>query len=92
MIFTGLASGPAIFVAPPMSIVLFYVSAPIERSCRGELPLTCRPTALLFPGRRTLSQAQDLARAVEQNTVLKFVLDRLPIGLHIPCEVIGELY
>ena len=39
-----------------------------------------------------MSQAQDLARAVEQNTVLKFVLDRLPIGLHIPCEVLGELW
>ena len=39
-----------------------------------------------------MSQAQDLARAVEQNTVLKFVLDRLPIDLHIPCEVLGELW
>ena len=45
---TGLASGPAIFVAVPMSIVLFYASAPIGRSCREQLPLTCRPTALLL--------------------------------------------
>ena len=29
---------------------------------------------------------------MEQNTVLKFVLDRFPIGLHIPCEVLGELW
>ena len=29
---------------------------------------------------------------MEQNAVLKFVLDRLPIGLHIPCEVLGELW
>ena len=29
---------------------------------------------------------------MEQNTALKFVLDRLPIGLHIPCEVLGELW
>ena len=39
-----------------------------------------------------MPQAQDLARAVEQNAVLKFVLDRLPIGYHIPCEVLGELW
>ena len=40
-----------------------------------------------------MSQAQqDLARAVEQNAVLKFVLDRLPIGLHIPCDVLGDLW
>ena len=29
---------------------------------------------------------------MEQNAVLNFVLDRLPIGLHIPCEVLGELW
>ena len=29
---------------------------------------------------------------MEQNTVLKFVLDRFPIGLHIACEVLGELW
>ena len=39
-----------------------------------------------------MSQAQDLALAVEKNTVLKFVLDRLAIGLHIPCEVLGKLW
>ena len=39
-----------------------------------------------------MPQAQDLARVVEQNAVLKFVLDRLPIGQHIPCEVLGELW
>ena len=65
-----------------MSIVLFYTPAPTERSCREPLRPICRPTALLFSCRCTFPQAQDLARAVEQNAVLK----------RIPCEVFGELW
>ena len=38
-----------------------------------------------------MPQAKDLVRAVEQNEVLKLVLERLPIGHHIPCEeVLGR--
>ena len=75
-----------------MSVVLFYVSAPTEQSCRVQLRPIYRPTALLFPCRCKFPQAQDLARAVEQNAVLKFVLDSLPIAHHTPCEVLGELW